>query len=231
MTVKLKKLREQPLLTPPAEAGRVIPEEDERTVLSALEDARRGDGWTTALLLHGMASLGMNPKVLEKDVENMALRLDEYRTVQDGWGIGAMLYFMSELGLPADAGEDDLTRIREGLLGDDGILVAGSHLFLKRLGHPQEITGDEEKRIVGWYEKSAREKEGVSLARMLAFAGELEIKLPKIPDLEDTLLNDLDEARKQKHAWEILVLQGALKRIRKPQKKEGSTPPPLRRFD
>jgi hypothetical protein len=147
MTVKIKELREPPLLNLPEESRQqvFITAGDMRAIQKELDERReKQGGWWIADAHRMMARMGHRLSITEKDRKAFAVQMEQYRKERKGRELAQMHIWLKELGLEKGFRTDD-REMMLACLGDyrkkeDGRNIAGLHLELRELGLRRDVT-------------------------------------------------------------------------------------------
>lgn len=147
MTIKIKKLREHPLLSPPSEDGTkwARPTADDFTVMTdSIQQMREGNNpLGLAEDIFFLRELGGTAELKAADKRRIRADLNGRRRKGLGNDVAGLLYYMRELGLPAAVTKRDRELIMKDLernrRENDGVEIARTYFFMQELGIMDEI--------------------------------------------------------------------------------------------
>lgn len=255
MTVKIRKLREQPLLNPPledAEGWREITVEDKNLMISTLNECReKSQGKNTLKMLYYMKALGVPFQIKDQDKRAIQNRLSHERGKNDGEQISDILFHMKSIGLEEPVLPQDEQAMREwvkinrertihGVAGN----VAYMLYYMKGLGISEEVRSKDASGLKDMLDE-ARESEkgyvyvgyepqqsGWVIAGMHNLLKGIGFPQPVTKKDQDEMKIALKQAREARDAWTIASMLSIMKDVMPPQDKEqeSQTTPPLKKY-
>lgn len=159
MTVRIKKLKEPPLLRPPVEGEWLgIRRRDDEVMHYYLDNAReQRDADHLAEMLFYMNRPGLEPEVGVDDIKLMHGKLEESSPF-------LLAYYMRGLGL--DAVAKDKQQVADWLEAERkagmGWGVARFHYHLKMMGSPCKVTDEDKKMMLESLKESRRNNNGLA---------------------------------------------------------------------
>jgi len=242
MTVKIREIREQPLLVPPSERPEyAVPRDVEDAILKGITANREvKDGWNVIRLHYYASRLGIPTVVTDGDME---LARKEHHDVRYGNGkpwtthaVGDYYIQVKALGWGLPVYTTDEERMRNTLDKDrkgNGYGLAETLYQFRALSLKEEVSGADEASMLSALEDSRLNRRGWGVLRMHYWLGELGIKeeiTPHDKALFDERIIDVRGKDSVLMLAEAYCLRHELLANKSASKPAEASMPPLRRF-
>lgn len=239
MTVKLRKLKGQPLLSPPGSktAFRRLIGEDRECISAYLEkECGSGSENAYAWMSYYMQELAMPVDTIHAE-ESVNEALGTYRSISDGLNIARMLFLRKQFGLDCEATEFDEACMRDGVKQlrrrDDGDHLWGLLHCMSELGLPQRLSGRDEKRMDNALKGFRLSGDGEGVAKMLYYSAKLGRPAESTERDEALMEEAMTDCRETRHGWGIAEMLHYLKEIPPPKTASAARMeeiPPMKKF-
>lgn len=238
--MKIKELKDKPLLDPPRPGGEVlwtrITEADEKAIVRNLNIYRSGNQReNVAAMLYLMRELGIPQEVTEKD-RQLFRGLNPYGKVEGNQGLGfaARVYEIRMLGVTPD-NLPYIVEERKKHLDDvrgrkQGLDIAVNHTILKELGHPQEITDFDRREMRSWLEDVRRIKSEAGVAEIHYFMRLLGLPQEITPEDKAQIRGALTRWRKTPNGYLIAHIHYLTRQLNPQEETEDKKMPPIREY-
>lgn len=232
---KLRDLRGQPLLSPPADANSLqVTPRDVEIMVEELADCRVRVKWAIAGMHYFLAGLGYPQEITRQDRADIMSDFNSFRPGTDSvLEHGEKAYRLSRLGLLRDPTRE-ADGVRAGLMKDRvrgfGYSVANGLCLLRDLGAHEEATADDKRMIEAAVKDGTGGRRGQDAAHLLSMARELGLEAE--PGLEDVRLieSTLAFAREKRRGMELAETLYYANKVFGGGAPDTPRMPPLKRF-
>lgn len=248
MTLKIKTVREQPLLTPPRETEwRQFTPADGKILMADLAEGRKSrDANNIAVSHYYLMRLGKPQTVTESDVQVVRFRLEDCRkkhltdtTIADpGLPIAKLHHYMKELGQKLEVTRLDEHWMREELKeqreGRWGIGIARMLYWMRELGFDEEVTAEDDESMKAHLEDFRSREHTDGVLQIQYFRKKLSLPADVTAEDEKLMLKQLTDLRtgknKEYNVGRVLCMMREIMPDKEAGKQTPQQPPPLKKF-
>lgn len=244
--MKLKHLKEQPLLEPPGEAAYLrfeVAPQDRELITKRLDRVRRDDDAGTLAFFHClMLDAGLGADITNADRGSMLGVWENCRGRQwlsneesDERDYMNLSYYLTRLGIIPNVVDGLPVYLREKLTRArnerDGVAVAELHRRLLGIGPPQKVTGGDKKAMGEALDEARGIKGGIRLAELLGDLHRIGMLEEVTDDDLQTIMEALARERKNADGLKLARIYSGLGGLKIPDNKNPTPPvPPLKEY-
>lgn len=243
--MKLKHLKEQPLLNSPPTQYFEVPEitgKDRGLMGAKLAEFEAVPQWHYRELarMHFLLwGIGIKTEVSGKGKERMYEELEEALDKDRGSDAAHLLFYMGGIGLsvgvPAGGEQDSIIKVLEtARTGKDGLGVARTHYWLREIGLEQDVTEQDREIMCAGLQALRAGGDGGGLAEMHVNLDGLGEAIDVTEEDIALIYGGLDKARNDGDGGEIAQMHYLIRRLsaRQPSLLKKPVPtPPLKKFE
>jgi hypothetical protein len=223
--MKLKEVKEPPLLNPPSADGwRQITPDDWKLMMDNLGEKQKNPaGWGAVAIHYFLMKLGMPREMTPEENSATDKELAIQRDTKDSYQICNILYMLTGLGKDVKVLDSDLEEMEKKLqlyrgsqsFKPDGRMIAFYHHNLSVLGRPQEITPADREKMADWLDDNRQKPDpfGWDVADIHYRMKKLGIKAKVKPKDVEAMKAYLQESRAERKGWHIALMHHFLNEI------------------